>query len=58
MAWDQLLGIIAEARDIDDQERSTPPADCPICAHTLAAGFRSGTLVCPFSDHYVWPDDA
>ncbi len=57
MGWDQLLGFIQEAQDIDTQERSTPPADCPICAHTLAAGERAGTLVCPFNDHFVYPDD-
>ena len=57
MGWDQLIGMIQEARDIDAEERSRPPEDCPICATTLTSG-PDGGLYCPFDDHYVWPQDS
>ena len=57
MGWDSLLGIIQEARDIDREEASRPPEDCPICATPLTSG-PDGTLSCPFTDHFVWPDDS
>ena len=57
MGWDQLIGMIDEARDIDAAERSGPPQDCPYCATTLVSG-PDGTVYCPFDDHYVWPQDS
>lgn len=57
MGWEQLLGIIGEARDIEREEASTPPEDCPICATTLTAG-PDGGLYCPFTDHFFWPEDS
>lgn len=57
MGWDQLIGMIDEARDIDAAERSGPPQDCPICATTLVSG-PDGTITCPFNDHYSWPQDS
>ena len=57
MGWEQLLGIIGEARDIEREEASTPPEDCPICATTLTAR-PDGGLYCPFSDHFFWPEDS
>lgn len=57
MGWEQLIGIIQEARDVDREEASTPPEDCPICATTLTAG-PDGGLYCPFTDHFFWPQDS
>lgn len=57
MGWEQLLGIVEEARDIEREEAATPPEDCPICATTLASG-PDGGLHCPFTDHFFWPEDS
>ncbi len=57
MGWEQLLGIVGEARDIEREEAATPPEDCPICATTLTAG-PDGGLYCPFTDHFFWPEDS
>ncbi len=57
MGWEQLLGYMAEARDIEREEATTPPEDCPICATTLTAG-PDGGLYCPFTDHFFWPEDS
>lgn len=55
MGWDQLIGMIQEARDIEAEERSRPPEDCPVCGTSLRDG-GGGSLFCPFSDHFFWPD--
>lgn len=57
MGWEQLLGIVEEARDIEREEAATPPEDCPICATTLTSG-PDGGLYCPFTDHFFWPKDS
>lgn len=57
MGWEQLLGFQEEARDIEREEATTPPEDCPFCATTLTAG-PDGGLYCPFTDHYFWPEDS
>ena len=57
MGWEQLRGMLQEARDIDAEERSRPPEDCPHCATTLQSG-PDGGLYCPFSDHFFWPQDS
>jgi hypothetical protein len=58
MAWEQLLGFIQEARDIEQQDRTQPPQSCPFCYTALREGLE-GKLYCPFADgHPVWPDDA
>jgi hypothetical protein len=56
MAWETLLGLIDEARDIDRVERSTAPTSCPNDYTALKEGLN-GTLYCPW-DGLQWPRDA
>lgn len=56
MAWETLIGMIQEARDIDAQDRSTAPTSCPVDYTALVQG-PDGKLVCSW-DGLVWPDDA
>lgn len=56
MAWEQLQAMVQEARDIDQQDRSTPPTSCPNDYTALREG-PDGKLYCPW-DGLVWPDDA
>lgn len=56
MAWDQLRGYLAEAREIDAKDSSTAPTSCVQCLTALRAG-PDGKLFCPW-DGLVWPDDA
>lgn len=56
MAWEQLLGMIQEARDIDAQEASEAPVVCPNDYTTLVSG-PDGTLHCPW-DGFQYPRDA
>lgn len=56
MAWEQLLAMAQEARDVDDQERSTPPTSCAQDYTALREG-EGGKLFCPWCG-LVWPDDA
>lgn len=56
MAWDELLGFLQEARDIDQQDRSTAPTSCPVDNTALREG-PDGVLFCPW-DGLKWPDDA
>lgn len=56
MAWQQLTDMIAEARDIDQEDRSTAPTSCPNDYTALVAG-PDGTLICPW-DGLRWPEDA
>lgn len=53
--WWDLVGIIQEARDVDDKERSGTPSSCAQC-YTPLQGGPNGTLYCPW-DGLVWPDD-
>lgn len=57
MAWEQLQAMIQEARDIDQEDRSTAPESCCVCYTALREG-PNGTLFCPWGDHPVWPYDA
>lgn len=57
MAWEQLLGFIQEAADIDKQDIAGTPMSCAVCYTVLREGPRN-TLYCPFDVHPVWPDDA
>ena len=57
MGWDSLLAIYQEALDIEAEERSRPPEDCPHCSTTLTSG-PQGVLYCPFTDHFFWPEDS
>jgi hypothetical protein len=57
VGWDSLLAIYQEALDIEAEERSRPPEDCPHCATTLTSG-PDGGLYCPFTDHFFWPEDS
>lgn len=56
MAWDQLVGFISEAEDIERTDRSTAPTSCPVDYTALREG-PDGKLHCPW-DGLVWPDDA
>ena len=56
MAWEQLTAMIQEARDIDQNDRSTAPTSCPN-DHTALREGPGGKLYCPW-DGLVWPDDA
>ena len=56
MAWDQLLGMIQEAWDIDNQERSGEPAMC-VSDYTPLRGGGDGSLFCPWCG-LQWPRDA
>ncbi len=53
MAWEGLLSIIREARDIALAEESRAPAACPECGTPLIDN-PNGGLYCPFTDHYFW----
>lgn len=56
MAWEQLTGMIREALDIDQKDRSTPPTSCPNDYTALVAG-PDGTMFCPW-DGLQFPRDA
>lgn len=56
MAWEQLLNMVQEARDIDQRDRSTPPTSCPN-DHTALKEGPDGILFCPW-DGTQWPRDA
>jgi hypothetical protein len=47
MAWEQLLAIRQEARDLAEQERMSPPAACPNDGEPLQQA-PDGGLFCPF----------
>lgn len=55
MTWQQLIEIERRANADAAVEAATPPKDCEVCGHRLAAG-EGGTLYCPFNDHYTWPE--
>jgi len=55
-SWDTLLGMIQEARDIDQKDRSTPPTSCAQDYTALREG-ANGKLYCPWCG-LVYPDDA
>lgn len=52
MGWEQLIDIIAEARDLAAKEEATPPAACPNDGEPLEQG-PDGTLHCRF-DGWTW----
>ena len=56
MAWDQLVNIIAEARDIDAQAASEKPQECPNDYTALREG-PDGVLFCPW-EGWQYPRDA
>lgn len=56
MAWETLVGIIQEAREIDAEEQSTPPVVCPN-DFTLLVDGPGGVLHCPW-DGWQYPRDA
>lgn len=53
MAWDQLLGIVREARAEQAQARVTPPAACPNDGEPLKTVPDTGALRCP-ADGWEW----
>lgn len=56
MSWWQLIDMIQEARDIDRQEASEIPVECPNDYTTLQQG-PGGILSCPW-DGWQHPRDA
>lgn len=56
MGWYQLVGIIAEARDLDRIEASEAPTVCPY-DFTALKSTPDGKLFCPWAGDYTWPDD-
>lgn len=56
MPWDQLLGIVQEAAEIDREQEKGPPTSCAVCYTALKDG-PGGTLFCPW-DGLKWPEDA
>jgi hypothetical protein len=35
VSWDELIGILKEARTIRDEDRARPVVDCPVCGNRL-----------------------
>jgi len=56
MAWEQLLGMIQEARDWETSKASEPPTQCPHDYAPLKPG-PNGELFCPWAGDYEWPRD-
>lgn len=56
MAWTQLLGILQEARDLDQAHQSRIPTTCPY-DDTPLKPTQDGKLFCPWAGDYTWPDD-
>lgn len=56
MAWETLVAMIAEARDIDAQEASKVPQECPNDYTPLREG-PNGISYCPW-DGWQHPRDA
>lgn len=52
MAWEELLSILAEARQEAEVYASMPPQACPNDGYPLEAG-PHGELHCPF-DGWIW----
>lgn len=56
MPWQQLVGIIEEARDLDRIHDTRTPTSCPY-DHTTLKSTPDGKLFCPWAGDYTWPDD-
>ena len=52
MSWNQLKEIADENRKQAREERSRPPASCPICGSLLEHNAKRGLLGCPLG-HYT-----
>lgn len=57
MSWNQLLSIIEEAHEIDREQATRIPVDCPVCGNVLSAGPEGVQLFCS-SDGWQYPRDA
>lgn len=56
MAWNQLIDMIEEARQIDQDDATRIPVECPNDYTALRDG-PDGTLFCPW-DGWQYPRDA
>jgi len=56
MAWRQLLGIMQDARELDEQELNKVPVECPN-DFTALQDAGDGILFCPW-DGWQYPRDA
>jgi hypothetical protein len=54
MAWQQLIGIIEEARALEREEATKIPVECPNDFTPLKEG-PNGVLFCPY-DGWKYPD--
>lgn len=52
MGWEQLAGMYQRAKQLDAEEESTAPVDCPNDGTTLETG-PHGELHCKF-DGWIW----
>jgi hypothetical protein len=56
MAWEQLLSIMQEQRQLDEDWRDSPPVACPNDGAVLQQQGPDGDLNCPMGD-YRYPRD-
>lgn len=56
MAWEQLLGFVEEAEQIEREDSTGTPTSCAV-DHTALKDGPDGKLFCPWCG-LVWPDDA
>jgi hypothetical protein len=56
MAWQQLIGMIEEAAEIDALDSAGTPTSC-VADYTALEQGPNGKLVCPWCG-LVWPDEA
>lgn len=54
--WGGLRGIVEEAKQVAERERSRPLVDCPNCGTPLQKNTR-GQVNCPMGDFWA-PSDA
>lgn len=56
MAWQQLVDILAEARELEREALTAVPQECPNDYTALKEG-PDGTLFCPW-DGWQYPGDS
>lgn len=56
MAWEQLVGMIGEAVEIEKSDSTGTPTSCAVDSTPLRDG-EGSKLYCPFCG-LVWPDDS
>jgi len=51
MSWQQLIGIKQEAREIEKEERTKPPLECPNDGTPLQYHEGRGIWHCPYDGY-------